>query len=116
MATLNDPNIDFSESCRMIFVRDEFLNEKYFRQKGLLNSICDRHKVILCRRMYFEKLKPKNQKKKLNYKAYKIKKFCIRLFSIQYEMLVVRIFLHPTERERIRLNPEDISTSYKLKQ
>ena len=66
--------------------------------------------------MYFEKLKLKNQKKKLNYKADKIKKFCIRLFSIQYEMLVVRIFLHPMERERIRLNPEDISTSYKLKQ
>ena len=47
MATLNDSNIDLSKSCRMIFVRDEFLNEKYFRQKGLLNSICDRHKVYI---------------------------------------------------------------------
>lgn len=76
MATLNDPNIDLSKSCRMIFVRDEFLNEKYFRQsvKDYWIRYAIVTKFILCRRMYFEKLKLKNQKKKLNYKAYKIKK------------------------------------------
>ena len=64
IAALNDPNIDLSKSCRITFVRNEFWNEKdVFGRKDNWTWYAIVAKFILCRRMYFEKLKPNKSEK-----------------------------------------------------